>query len=391
MIWNYLEALLKRHSMYSLIVAYGKKGKREITANDDIPQFTLQRAHCQEHRIWMSHMNCECSIAIVTKQKAPSLSARKGSFEGHWSGSYCPGGRQIGPVKPHCESDWNWFVVLLLHHPIKRRSLREREWERDSVRDGGGGVGGRGRGWQRGENESKGGWLDHGTLMLQAKPRFFLVLRHHSRGRAGEATGEQNTDAHSVPDTQAFCNTGRNDPQAISLGTIHRDEVTEKNLMRLRDGKTGSDETGLFVQQIGTTRGVTDTQWRGWGRSCHRHPVMAGGKPSYFPQVCWPSTNDQEGCSRQAVLFLLLNSLPPCFVSVTVMAGGSDSGLTTQIIQKQSEWLLHVHKVKCGSEEYFSIIVLLHVQFRAAVGRGYSQLSQDERRGRCKTKGVIFV
>lgn len=64
--------------------------------------------------------------------------------------------------------------------------------------------------------------------MLQAKPRFFLVLRHHSRGRAGEATGEQNTDAHSVPDTQAFCNTGRNDPQAISLGTIHRDEVTEK-------------------------------------------------------------------------------------------------------------------------------------------------------------------
>lgn len=217
------------------------------------------------------------------------------------------------------------------------------------------------------------------------------MLRHHSRGRAGEATGEQNTDAHSDPDTQAFCNTGRNDPQAISLGTIHRDEVTEKNLMRLRDGKTGSDETGLFVQQIGTTRGVTDTQWRGWGRSCHRHPVMAGGKPSYFPQVCWPSTNDQEGCSRQAVLFLLLNSLPPCFVSVTVMAGGSDSGLTTQIIQKQSEWLLHVHKVKCGSEEYFSICVLLHVQFRAAVGRGQSQLSQDERRGRCKTKGVIFV
>lgn len=51
MIWNYLEALLKRHSMYSLIVAYEKKGKREITANDDIPQFTLQRAHCQEHRI----------------------------------------------------------------------------------------------------------------------------------------------------------------------------------------------------------------------------------------------------------------------------------------------------------------------------------------------------
>lgn len=37
----------------------------------------------------------------------------------------------------------------------------------------------------------------------------------------------------------------------------------KKNLMRLRDGKTGSDETGLFVQQIGTTRGVTDTQWRG--------------------------------------------------------------------------------------------------------------------------------
>lgn len=129
MIWNYLEALLKRHSMYSLIVAYGKKGKREITANDDIPQFTLQRAHCQEHRIWMSHMKCECSIAIVTKQKAPPLSARKGSFEGHWSGSYCPGGRQIGPVKPHCESDWNWFVVLLLHHPIKRRNLRESERE----------------------------------------------------------------------------------------------------------------------------------------------------------------------------------------------------------------------------------------------------------------------
>lgn len=217
--------------------------------------------------------------------------------------------------------------------------------------------------------------------MLLAKPRFFLVLRHHGRGRAGEATGEQNTDAHSVPDTHRLSVIRAEMTHRQFLWGQSRDEVTEKNLMQLRDGKTGSDETGLFVQQIGTTRGVTDTQRRGWGRSCHRHPVMAGGKPSYFPQVCWPSTNDQDGCSRQAVLFLLLNSLPPCFVSVTVMAGGSDSGLTTQMIQKQSEWLLHVHSVKCGSEEYFSIRVLLLVQFRAVVGRGQSQLSQDERRG----------
>lgn len=67
--------------------------------------------------------------AIVSKQQAPSLSGRKGSFVGHWSESYCPQGRQIGPVKPHCQSDWNWFVVLLLQHPIKRRTLGGgREW-----------------------------------------------------------------------------------------------------------------------------------------------------------------------------------------------------------------------------------------------------------------------
>lgn len=74
-------------------------------------------------------MNCECPTAFVGKQKAPSLSGRKESFVGHWSESYCPQGRQIGPVKPHCQSDWNWFVVLLLQHPIKRRTLgRSREW-----------------------------------------------------------------------------------------------------------------------------------------------------------------------------------------------------------------------------------------------------------------------
>lgn len=50
--------------------------------------------------------------------------------------------------------------------------------------------------------------------------------------------------------------------------------------MRLRDGKTGSDEMGLFVQQIGTTRGVTDTQWRGRRRSCHQHFLMAGEESS---------------------------------------------------------------------------------------------------------------
>lgn len=36
-----------------------------------------------------------------------------------------------------------------------------------------------------------------------------------------------------------------------------------KKLTRLGDGKTGSDEMGLFVQQIGPTKGVTDTQWQG--------------------------------------------------------------------------------------------------------------------------------
>lgn len=35
-------------------------------------------------------------------------------------------------------------------------------------------------------------------------------------------------------------------PQAISSGTILRHEVTEK-LMQLGDGKTGSEETELFV------------------------------------------------------------------------------------------------------------------------------------------------
>lgn len=134
-IWNHLEALLKRHSMYTLIVTW--------LLRDDI--VCPQCAHHQWLRIAVSHMNCESSIAIVTKQKAPSLCGRKGSFEGHWSGSYCPGGRQIGPVKPHCESDWNWFVVLLLHHPIKRRNLRE------SVRA----RGEEGREWQRGKMRAK--------------------------------------------------------------------------------------------------------------------------------------------------------------------------------------------------------------------------------------------
>lgn len=48
---------------------------------------------------------------------------------------------------------------------------------------------------------------------------------------------------------------------------------------------------GLFVQQIGTSRGVTDTQWRGQGRSCH-HLVMTREEPGYIstgvliPQAC---------------------------------------------------------------------------------------------------------
>lgn len=68
-------------------------------------------------------------LLLSANKKAPSLSERKGSFVGHWSESYCLRGRQIGSVKPHWQSDWNWFVVLLLQHPIKRRSLgRGREW-----------------------------------------------------------------------------------------------------------------------------------------------------------------------------------------------------------------------------------------------------------------------
>lgn len=42
--------------------------------------------------------------------------------------------------------------------------------------------------------------------------------------------------------------------QAISPGTILGDEVTE-SLTQLRDGEARLHETGLFVQQIGTTEG----------------------------------------------------------------------------------------------------------------------------------------
>lgn len=109
--------------MYSLIVRYKH---RHAWHSSPVMCTTCHQVPKCSARLWMSHMDFKSSIAIVTKQKAPSPPGRKGSFEGHWSGSYCPEGRQIGPVKPHCENDWNWFVVLLLHHPIKRRNLRER-------------------------------------------------------------------------------------------------------------------------------------------------------------------------------------------------------------------------------------------------------------------------
>lgn len=99
-----------------------------------------------KHRqAWCSAAACAPSVAwtaLSYLQPSPNkklnlFQEEKGSFEGHWSGSYCPRGRQIGPVKPHCNSDWNWFVVLLLHHPIKMRNLRECE------------RGGRGRKWEQ--------------------------------------------------------------------------------------------------------------------------------------------------------------------------------------------------------------------------------------------------
>lgn len=65
-------------------------------------------------------------------------------------------------------------------------------------------------------------------------------------------------------------------PQAISAGEMKSLET----LTQLRDGRTGSDQMGLFVQQIGTTRGVTDTQPWGRRRSCHQHLVMAGEESS---------------------------------------------------------------------------------------------------------------
>lgn len=121
--WNRLEASFKgtRCTIW-LFVA-------NIAMHDDIA--CLQ---CAQHAIisqkWTAVMDLWVTWAQLqlspTKNLPLSLSGRKGSFEGHWSGSYCPGGRQIGPVKPHCQSDWNWFVVLLLHHPIKRRNLSER-------------------------------------------------------------------------------------------------------------------------------------------------------------------------------------------------------------------------------------------------------------------------
>lgn len=86
-------SLVKRHSTYNLIVTHG---------HHDVTRECRSLGSAGVRR---SHTSRESSIAIVTKQKAPSLSGRKGSFEGQWSGSHCPRGRQIGPVKPHCESD----------------------------------------------------------------------------------------------------------------------------------------------------------------------------------------------------------------------------------------------------------------------------------------------
>lgn len=108
-------------------------------------------------------------------------------------------------------------------------------------------------------------------------------------------------------------------PQAISSG----DNPQRWNHWNPHTAQGRKDQircAGLFVQQIGTTRGVTDTQWQGRGRSCHRQ-VKAGEEPGLFPQVWRPSLlvvgQWSGGWSGQPVVFQPLNTPLPCLVSVT--------------------------------------------------------------------------
>lgn len=69
-------------------------------------------------------------------------------------------------------------------------------------------------------------------------------------------------------------------PQAISSGGQSSEMKSLKTSHSSGMERQDEMRRGLFVQQIGTTRGVTDTQWFGRGRSCHQHLVMAGEEPS---------------------------------------------------------------------------------------------------------------
>lgn len=203
-------------------------------------------------------MNYESSIAIVTKQKAPSLSGRTASFEGHWSGSYCPGGRQIGPVKPHCESDWNWFVVLLVHRPIKRRNLRECARDGEKKRE------------RMRENESE-RILAPGTLMVpvkqgKKKKRGLFSSRSLTVGQGGrewvkraDTQRSWHTKASVIGAEMAAV------PQAISSGD---------NPQRWNHWKS---HTALgWKDRIRCDRVVCATNWDNQG--CNWHSAVGPGK-----------------------------------------------------------------------------------------------------------------
>lgn len=87
--------------------------------------------------------------------------------------------------------------------------------------------------------------LGHGTLMVPLKQGSFSCCST-TVGAEREGMGEQSrhtaaADTHRAAVMRAEMAVV---PQAISSGTILRDEVTE-NLMQLGDGNSGSDEMGV--------------------------------------------------------------------------------------------------------------------------------------------------
>lgn len=141
---------------------------------------------------------------------------------------------------------------------------------------------------------AKGARLGHGTLMVpvrQGKKKKTALLsapEHHSGAERADMAERRR---HTAPPTHKGCrNGGRNG--RCPIGNFFRGQSSEMKSSKTAHSsgleRQDAVRQGLFVQQIGTTRSVTDTQRWGRGRSCHQRLVTAAEEPSELQQVCRP-------------------------------------------------------------------------------------------------------